>query len=324
MRVKCSRRASAITSISQAIRNQKCVTQLDKSYRETKMRYELQNQEALEAFLRALTLQRKQRLFNDIDTELNRLKGISTQVFRKFEGRLQLVGSAFYLTYQGRLFLISAAHVFDDEPVNRRFIFDENGDLRTVEGGMYKHVTSGRRDDDLKDLIAIEIRNIDTRRELITSINIANPDEDGIYAFMGYPGTKNGFIFRSRALKNRPYAYYDRSLRVRDVTSFSYDGALNVLVRYQRKKSVQKGFRPQHGPKMKGISGGPVFWITPMKDLADWTPDSVWLAGVVIHTVDAQKYMAAAKIGILTEVIDGVSKFQHEFECIEIVNTDDT
>src|ERR1700732_2485300 len=114
MRVECSRRASAITSISQAIRNQECVTQLDKSYRETKMRYELQNQEALEAFLRALTLQRKQRLFNDIDTELNRLKGISTQVFRKFEGRLQLVGSAFYLTYQGRLFLISAAHVFDD------------------------------------------------------------------------------------------------------------------------------------------------------------------------------------------------------------------
>jgi hypothetical protein len=68
------------------------------------MRNELQNQEALEAFVRALTLERKRRLINNIDTELNRLKGISTQVFRKFEGRLQLVGSAFYLTYKGRLF----------------------------------------------------------------------------------------------------------------------------------------------------------------------------------------------------------------------------
>ena len=288
------------------------------------MRNELQNQEALEAYVCALTLERKRRLINNIDTELNRLKGISTQVFRKFEGRLQLVGSAFYLTYQGRLFLISAAHVFDDEPVNRRLIFDEKGDLRTVEGRMYKHVAPGRRDDDLKDLIAIELRDIDTRREINTSINIANPDEDGIYAFMGYPGTKNGFIYRSRALKNRPYAYYDRSLRARDVTSFAYDDALNILIRYQRKKSVLKGLGPQHGPKMKGISGGPVFWITPMQDLADWTPDSIKLAGVVIHTVDAQKYMAAAKIGILSEVIDGVSKFQPEFECIEIVNADDT
>ena len=98
------------------------------------------------------------------------------------------------------------------------------------------------------------------------------------------------------------------------ISSFQYDDRLNILIRYLYNKTISNGGFPQRGARMKGISGGPAFWISGMENLSDWDKCRVRLAGVVIHTVEQYEYMAAARIQMLVDAIHGESEVQSEFE----------
>lgn len=265
---------------------------------------------------------RKDVLIKNIDASLNDLKQYSTQVFM-FEGsKLIQVGSGFYLRYGEQLFFISAAHVFDDDPVNIRFVFGDDGELHKLAGNFHKHIAPTRRDDDLKDVIAIELDGI-IKNDVICAdmVDLQSGYQEGIYAFVGYPGTRNGGIYGTREMKNRAYSYFDMSLPASEVTSFTYDDGLNILIRYQHSQTITNGAGPSKGAKMKGISGGPVFWVSPLTDLPGWNKERIKLAGIAIHTVERYQYMAAVRIKVLIDYFNGDQGLAKEFESFQV--TDD-
>jgi hypothetical protein len=252
---------------------------------------------------------RKDQLIKNIDDSLNGLKHYTTQIFSFNDEKLEQVGSGFYLRHNEGIFLISAAHVFDDKPENIRYIFDETGSLEQITGTFYKHISSTKRDDDLKDIIAIELNKPPTNNIIDSSmIDLGSYYQNGFYAFIGYPGTKNGVIFKRREMKNHPYSYYDRSLKAENIDAFSYDDNLNILIRYQHQRIITNGTGPNIGTRMKGISGGPVFWVTSISDLSNWTNERIKLSGVVIHTVERHQYMAAVRLKVLIECLDNLKK----------------
>jgi hypothetical protein len=171
----------------------------------------------------------------------------------------------------------------------------------------------------LKDSIAIELSNYQRKDAIKSSIiDTSTNHKNGIYGFIGYPATKNGPKYAQKQMKNRPYLYYDKSLKTTDVSSFSYDDCLNILINYQHKKTIVNGVGPLKSTKMKGISGGPVFWVSSMKNLSNWNKLSIKLAGITIHTVEMYRYMAAVRIKTLIDAIDDNSQFQDEFDIFNI------
>ena len=195
---------------------------------------------------------------------------------------------------------------------NIRYILNEMGSFEQITGTFYKHVVSTNRDDDLKDIIAIELNKPRTNNIIDSNmIELGSHYQDGFYAFLGFPGTKNGSKYKENEIKNRPYAYYDRSIKAEDINVFSYEDSLNILIRYQHKKTITNGIGPNIGTKMKGISGGPVFWISSMSDLSNWTNERIKLSGIVFHTVERHQYMVAIRIKVLIECLE------HMEECPE-------
>ena len=94
-------------------------------------------------------------------------------------------------------------------------------------------------------VIAIEVTHLTPQNVFqCEMIDTSSEFKEGWYGFLGYPGTKNGLIYGSEKMKNRPYVYYDKSLEAKNVTSFQYDNRLNILIRYQHKKSISKGVGP--------------------------------------------------------------------------------
>lgn len=265
---------------------------------------------------------RKDNLIKNIDASLNELKRYSTQVFMFKGAKLIQVGSGFYLRYGERLFFISAAHVFDDDPENVRFVFSDDGELHKLVGNFNKHIAPDRRDDDLKDVIAIELAGI-IKSDVICAdmVDLQSGYQEGIYAFFGYPGTKNGVIYGTREMKNRAYSYFDMSHPASEVTSFTYDDGLNILIRYQHNQTITNGAGPRKGAKMKGISGGPVFWVSPLTDLSGWNKERIKLAGIAIHTVERHQYMAAVRIKVLIDYFNSDQDLVKEFESFQV--TDD-
>lgn len=265
---------------------------------------------------------RKDVLIKHINASLNELKRYSTQIFMFKGPKLIQVGSGFYLRHGERLLFISAAHVFDDQPTNVRFVFGDDGELHKLTGNFHKHKPSTRRDDDLKDVIAIELDRI-IKSDVVSTdmIDLQSGYQEGIYAFVGYPGTKNGVIYGTREMKNRAYSYFDMSRPASRVPSFTYDDSLNILIRYQHKQTITDGAAPSKGAKMKGISGGPVFWLSPLTDLSGWNKKRIKLAGIAIHTVELHQYMAAVRLKVLIDYFNGDQDLIEEFESFQV--TDD-
>lgn len=265
------------------------------------------------------TQRRKDLLIRGINASLNELKRFSTQIFMYKGSKLTQVGSGFYFRCGERLFLVSAAHVFDDDPENIRYVFDDNGEIQKLIGTFHKHKSNTKRDDDLKDVIAVELdRAIKSEAVGIEMIDLQPSYQEGIYAFIGYPGTTNGAIYGKREMKNRSYSYFDMSRPASEIASFSYDDSLNIMIRYQHKKTISNGVGPSKGAKMKGISGGPVFRVSQMADLSKWNKERIKLAGIVIHTVERHEYMAAVRFKVLIDYFKGDQNLLREFESFQI------
>jgi hypothetical protein len=256
-----------------------------------------------------------------INAALNSVKGITTQVFRILDGAApEHVGSAFYLRHRDRIFLISAAHVFDDAPLNERWVFDATGILQLIKGRCWKHIAGGRRDDDISDLIVVEVTELSNSAAWNSAaLDMSQAFRSGLYAFVGFPRTKNGRVYKQGQFKYRPYSHWDKSIKAKAVTSFTYDDAVNVLIQYQPKRVVPGHSKfAQRGPLMKGISGGPVFWLGPLRNLSTWNLRRIQLAGVVIHTVELHQYMAGVRIKLAIDLIDGSSSQLNEFELLNL------
>lgn len=259
------------------------------------------------------------KLTDAIDSALDTWKEYVVQIFIGDKDKLNSIGTGFYLNLNERVFFISAAHVFDDYPENDRYIFNNEGEIQKLTGIFYKHLATGKRDDDIKDIMAIEIDNKLEKRVIKQSMLYLQTDyQEDFYAFLGYPGTKNGQKYKEKVMKNRPHSYWDKSIKANEVQSFQYDDKLNVLINYTAKKTIHKDSGPQKGVKMKGISGGPVLLITPPKNLSSFDDARVKLVGVVFHTLERKKYMSAVRLKVLSDYLLGNSNYQDEFETFEI------
>lgn len=259
----------------------------------------------------------KNRVLKEINNALAELAVVITQIFILEDGKLKQIGSGFYVELNDGLYLISAAHVFDDEPKNIRYVFNKLGVLQKVKGVLYKHIAEGKRDDDLKDIVAVKLSGIEIKCAIAPNMfDDSNEYKEGLYGFIGYPGTKNGQAFDKTEMKNRPYSYVDKSISASKLKSFAYDDTLNIMIRYDNKKIIQNNMGPTKGPRMKGISGGPVFYLTSLKNLLKWSKERIKLSGVVIHTVEEKKYMAAVRINVILERLARCD----EFEIVDLNN----
>lgn len=263
---------------------------------------------------------RKEAFLDKVKWALHEYIKCVTPIYLIDEVGPQQVGTGFYLKIYDKVFLISAAHVFDGVLENERYVPTEGSEgFYKVLGRFYKHRAACKRDDDINDLIAIELR--ETLSEYAFKINDPKFEatfQDGLYAFAGYQGTKNKVKFGTQILRRRPYYYFGKSLQSRNIASFKYSDSQNILIRYTYKKTMTNGLGPQRGARMKGISGGPVFFISGMTNLLDWSIENVRLSGVVIHTVEHHQYMAAARLMTLAEVLEGSSAIQAEFEVFSV------
>ena len=185
------------------------------------------------------------------------------------DGQPDPVGSGVLLAVADRHFLLTAAHVLDHQEESALYLAVDGG--KTVEllgtaltSGL---PSSGDRREDEVDVAAVELA-AETTSRLPSTAFLAPSDLDvnevadqaALYVVMGYPHRKTqrrpGLMLRSVL-----YKYVARS----GAESYSKVGRSEVdsLVLDFRRERVRFEGKQQTAPHPEGMSGGPVFRLTP-------------------------------------------------------------
>jgi hypothetical protein len=210
--------------------------------------------------------------------------------------RPQLIGSSIPLSLSERIFLVTAAHVFDENKDTTLYVGGVDS-LVELAGTSFRTRAplSGRQDDTL-DFGFIDIS--ETPRDQWSRYRFVTPEdfdvddvptEHTLYAFAGYPETRNkrlpGRNFRLSTtvfvLMPTPFKRY-RSLRLNPRTHF--------VGNFSRNKQLDSMKRVVVGPDPHGVSGGGVWRIGRPDELA---------AGIGIEYRSSRSVLVGVRVSLL-------------------------
>ena len=208
----------------------------------------------------------------NLEQAQHRVQGAVCPIYGNDErGRPQLIGSSVPFRLGTRSFLLTAAHVLDE---NRRTSLCVGGmsDLVPLAGTSYRTGTpsSGRQGDKF-DFGFIDIS--DTPQEQWLRYQFVTPDcldvddvpaADSLYAFVGYPETRNKRL-KGQKFQLSPMASVLMPTPLRRYDSLGLNPTAQFAGEFSRKQLDSKK-RIVVGPEPHGISGGGVWRLgTPME-----------------------------------------------------------
>ena len=218
-------------------------------------------------------------------------------------GGLLATGTLFKV--DGRAFLITARHVFDDLPDLTRLAFPEN----PVRGGLFTFgsFTVLKPREKYIDVAAVELTSGDTIARLeagwqfLSLDNVAAPSEvtaDGAFFVAGYPAslttTESGWTKGRLAT-----AYTQRLPVIPSEAAAPVVPELDLFFDYGH-DAVSVAGEPVRTPQLPGVSGASIWELRPVSGL--WTPEAatrvVGIQSAYIHSkyIRAKNWWAVAKV----------------------------
>jgi hypothetical protein len=208
------------------------------------------------------------------------------------QGNTYCLGSAVLLKIADQTFLISAAHVFDENknPKHRTNIaIVGKHQLIPLGGGVIKSPIppSGRRSDDKIDIAIVSLGR-EIAQELgnfsFLEINQVDPSDapykQSLYTFTGYPSTKQEPI-KNLTLTIAPVRYTSGPLPP-DKYPAGYEFGPHTGIDYSKKQMIARSGKVQAPPDPHGLSGGGIFRLGTFDQIASGTNREV-LVGIAIE-----------------------------------------
>jgi hypothetical protein len=202
-----------------------------------------------------------------------------------------LVGSGILLRVADDLFLITAAHVIEENRENDLYTIGQFG-TTALEGRFYRNASEQKDHSDEPFDIGVLHLNTDTVTAL-GQVNEVLPNQCAIaeprptrrlHLIIGYPHTKNRKLdLRKRKVFPKTFRYYTLPASPKRHGNHGLDTATHLLLDFERRHVMPFGGHDQTAPHPAGMSGGAV-WTSCFRDpklagiLTDWKHRDSFLA----------------------------------------------
>lgn len=182
----------------------------------------------------------------------------------------QQVGSCALLKVGDRVFLLTAAHVLDENAATTIFLVTSAGPA-TAQGTKHASVSPSGDLEHKDDPCDVAVLSLSAEAALRVSplpslcldqcdVN-ATPMPSSLYFACGYPWTKNRKVDTRRAkLPRRPFAYFTKTHPPATYESLGKTWGVHFVVDYNKRHVIQQG-RDITGPDLPGVSGG-LLWCS--------------------------------------------------------------
>lgn len=221
-----------------------------------------------------------------------------------------LVGTGVVLDIVSKLFIVSAAHVFDENDITTIYTF-LNGEQQIIEGEV--HVTTKPENDRNKDKLDVAVFKVSDSliskfRTSYTPVTIEDieindiPASKKYYAFIGHPANKTKPKYGTTKINREVFSYFGTVASSNTYEQLSFSTYSHIVVGFDPKKCIDENGKRCTFPKAKGMSGGGV-WL--LEDLNKHSSQSHVnkLVGIGIENHKNPKVMVGTRIGAVIEVI---------------------
>lgn len=226
--------------------------------------------------------------------------------------RPEQIGTAVVLQLAAATFLLTAAHVTDEDQDNSGLLIPHKGGLHGVSGTITSIglPRTGQRKDDKLDVACIRLDQdvaygldpgiIPLQREDLALMDSIHSGD--VYTFGGFPWRKTDA--KGRVLTTELCSYTGEAADQDIYKRLGYSRAYHVLIRFRRKKSVSfvTGHR-KIAPLPHGISGGAVFaW---QKDIVQNPRQADLRLCAIAHTyLEQEDILVGTRIGPYLAMIE--------------------
>ena len=255
-----------------------------------------------------------QKIAAQAETESRKLLKYITAIYRvDAASNPEQFGTGVFLNVADQYFLVTAAHVLDDNKDSTLYIpSNKSGNLVTLEGPSFKSIADGGdRNNDRTDVGVVvlkpELVN-EIGRDSFLPVSMTDVDDTGkqgdIYIAMGYPAKKNEKVdLVKNTFKRSPASYTANILPDEKLAAIGVQRGSHLLLAFKKRHSRDTAGRDITAPDPYGMSGGPLWRF----DIYTGQKPASRLVGILIEWRDEVGGILAIRIPI---VLAGIA---HQF-----------
>lgn len=204
-------------------------------------------------------------------------------------GKPRLVGSGILIVIANEHFLITAAHVLDENAISNLYLPSRNGFVMISGNSSRTSAPNGNRKIDRYDLAYVHLSE-----EIIQAIHSnfwflpvslvdldTVPTEGMHYMFIGYPHKAVQIKFGTSKVVAQIESYIDKVSHESVIRKANADPNCHIVIHFDAKKAKDSSGNLITPKDRLGMSGGGVFTCVPGRD-GDGVPN-MWLCGVGIE-----------------------------------------
>ena len=221
-----------------------------------------------------------------------------------------LVGTGVVLDIDSKIFIATAAHVFDENEITTIYTFLERKN-QIIEGEIYS--TTKPENDRNKDKIDIAIYKVDDdlipkfrtsyTPVTIEEINVNDiPETKKYYAFIGHPTNKTKPKYGTTIMKSEVFSYFGTIAPKKAYDQLSLSTFSHIVVGFDPNKCIDENGTRYNFPKAKGMSGGGVWLLENLNNHSSQSHINK-LVGIGIEDHKNPKVIVGTRIGAVVEAI---------------------
>jgi hypothetical protein len=186
-----------------------------------------------------------------------------------------LIGTAFPVHVGPRKVLVTAAHVI--ACLDNEHFYIPNGNTLTAFDCRITHMGHANRyrHEDPIDLALIPLDDEQSKRlsryrfvELHDmEFSTVSTAPDAVYSFVGYPASRNKSEFRVNQIAPTLFAFTGTPIAIDTYSNFGFAFQTHLIVGLDEKSANERNRTPNL-PSAKGLSGGPVWLLGRLPDIA--------------------------------------------------------
>lgn len=228
-------------------------------------------------------------------------------------GNPEHIGSCVIIEYNGEKFLITAAHVIDENK-NTSLYFSSDGCLCEITGEFNSSkAINGDRKDDIIDVAALRL-NDNQISQIGTSFIPHNEIlwdeaclENKMGLVIGFPNSKNNrYNSSKKKVITTPAIYSDKMFSAKDIVSKKYENH-NIAIKFNKKKCKNENGEIKHTFKPTGLSGGGLFLMADVSNIESYELNSICrgrLCGILIEFPEKGNALVATNMSTVKRIIE--------------------
>lgn len=235
-----------------------------------------------------------------------------------------LVGTGVVLELNSKIFIATAAHVFDENEITTIYTFLD-GKNQIIEGEIHSTTKPGNdRNKDKLDIAIYKVADtfIPKFRTSYTPVTLEDievndiPEAKKYYAFIGHPANKTRPKYGTTKMKSEVFSYFGTVAPSKAYEQLSLSTNSHIVVGFDPKECFDEKSSRYNFPKAKGMSGGGVWLLENLNNHSSQS-DVNKLVGIGIEYHKNPKVMVGTRIGAVVEAIK--TKF-HDFKNLPKTN----